>query len=53
MAGVYFKCSKNDGVGAQIVAYFGVIDIQILSSSEYRQFVAIKGCGLHILGYRS
>ncbi|EAK0427426.1 TPA: bifunctional 3,4-dihydroxy-2-butanone 4-phosphate synthase/GTP cyclohydrolase II [Campylobacter fetus] len=44
---------KNYGVGAQIVAYFGVKDIEILSSSEYKEFVAIKGFGLNILGYRS
>lgn len=44
---------KNHGIGAQIISYFGIKDIEILSSSEYREFVAIKGFGLNILGHRS
>ncbi|ANE35905.1 bifunctional 3,4-dihydroxy-2-butanone 4-phosphate synthase / GTP cyclohydrolase II protein [Campylobacter iguaniorum] len=44
---------KNYGVGAQIIKYFGAKDIEILSSSEYKEFVAIKGFGLNILGYKS
>ncbi len=43
---------KNYGVGAQILAHFGVREMQILSSSE-KEFVAIGGFGLNIVGYRA
>lgn len=42
---------KNYGIGAQILAHFGVKDITILSSSQ-KEFVAINGFGLNILGYK-
>lgn len=44
---------KNYGIGAQILKYFGASDIKILSSSESKEFVAIKGFGLNILGQKS
>ncbi|CUU72187.1 bifunctional 3%2C4-dihydroxy-2-butanone 4-phosphate synthase/GTP cyclohydrolase II protein [Campylobacter hyointestinalis] len=44
---------KNYGVGAQILKHFGAKDIEILSSSDYKEFVAIKGFGLNILGYKN
>lgn len=44
---------KNYGVGAQILLHFGIKDINILSSNENKEFVAIKGFGLNILGYKN
>lgn len=44
---------KNYGVGAQILTYFNVKNMEILSSNEYKEFVAISGFGLNILGYKS
>lgn len=43
---------KNYGIGAQILKYFGASDIEILSSSESKEFVAIKGFGLNIIGQK-
>lgn len=44
---------KNYGIGAQILKYFGASDIKILSSSEFKEFVAIKGFGLNIINQKS
>ncbi|ARR02276.1 bifunctional 3,4-dihydroxy-2-butanone 4-phosphate synthase / GTP cyclohydrolase II protein [Campylobacter vicugnae] len=44
---------KNYGIGAQILKYFGASNIEILSSSEFKEFVAISGFGLNILGQKS
>lgn len=42
---------KNYGIGAQIISYLGAKDIVLLSESQ-KEFVAINGFGLEILGYK-
>lgn len=39
---------KNYGIGAQILRYFGVENIKLLSSNCDKDFVALKGFGLNL-----
>lgn len=43
--------AKDYGIGAQILKYFGVKDIMLLSSNKSKEFVGISGFGLNV-GYR-
>ncbi|MCX2682922.1 bifunctional 3,4-dihydroxy-2-butanone 4-phosphate synthase/GTP cyclohydrolase II [Campylobacter sp. MIT 21-1685] len=39
---------KNYGIGAQILRYFGIEEIQLLSESCDKDFIGLKGFGLNI-----
>lgn len=42
---------KNYGIGAQILLHFGIKEITLLSSNK-KEFVALDGFGLKIVGYK-
>ncbi|WP_069638168.1 bifunctional 3,4-dihydroxy-2-butanone 4-phosphate synthase/GTP cyclohydrolase II [Campylobacter pinnipediorum] len=44
--------TKDYGIGAQILKYFRVKDIELLSSSKNKEFVGISGFGLNITSYK-
>lgn len=44
---------KEYGIGAQILNYFGIKNITILSSSEDKEFIGLSGFGLNVKGYKS
>ncbi|QCD52528.1 bifunctional 3,4-dihydroxy-2-butanone 4-phosphate synthase/GTP cyclohydrolase II [Campylobacter sp. RM16192] len=43
---------KDFGIGAQILRKFGIEDMELISSSKNREFVALSGFGLNIVGYK-
>ena len=49
------KCGgqvKDYGIGAQILRKLGVSRIELLSANKNKDFVALKGFGLDIAGYK-
>ena len=43
---------KDYGIGAQILKYFGINEIELLSSNKNKEFVSLAGFGLDIKGYK-
>ncbi|MCD8213494.1 MAG: bifunctional 3,4-dihydroxy-2-butanone 4-phosphate synthase/GTP cyclohydrolase II [Campylobacter sp.] len=43
---------KDYGIGAQILNHFGIKEIELLSSSKNKEFVALGGFGLNIVSYK-
>ena len=43
---------KDYGIGAQILKYFGISEIELLSSNKNKEFVSLAGFGLDIKGYK-
>lgn len=53
MLGSSNKEAKSFGIGAQILNHFNAKKITLLSESESREFTAISGFGLDIVGHRN